>query len=146
MAECSCMGFSHQVIPNSFGFRLQCPAFITAMTGSHYGPTSVTCQCVLIEDVRRTLEEFGRVGRTAPEPPRNSNLIPTGGLKPKEKGAKGIWKHQDGCRSPEHAAHTRQGRDYLSEVDGFVFGNAVGVFAGKHPAVAAVHLLWDLLE
>lgn len=38
-----------------------------------------------------------------------------------------------------------QGGVYLSEVDGLVFGNAVSVFAGKHPAVAAIHLLWDLL-
>lgn len=37
------------------------------------------------------------------------------------------------------------GHMLLREVDGLVFGNAVGVFAGKHPAVAAVHLLWDLL-
>lgn len=40
---------------------------------------------------------------------------------------------------------TGQGGVYLSEVDGFVFGNAVGVFAGEHPAVAAVHLLRDFL-
>lgn len=34
---------------------------------------------------------------------------------------------------------------YLSEVDGFVFGDAVGILAGKHAAVAAIHLLRDFL-
>lgn len=35
---------------------------------------------------------------------------------------------------------------YLGEVDGFVLGDALGVSAGEHPAVAAVHLLRDLLQ
>lgn len=37
------------------------------------------------------------------------------------------------------------GHVLLGEVDGFVLGDALGVFAGEHPAVAAVHLLRDLL-
>lgn len=44
------------------------------------------------------------------------------------------------------ARGAQRGGVYLREVDGLVFGNAVGVFAGKHPAVAAVHLLRDLLQ
>lgn len=94
-------GGRRQVIPNSFGFRLQCPAFITAMTGTHYGLTSVMCLCVLIEDVRTTLEEFGVVGRSAPvlcvsSALRNGNSVPRVGFKPTEKGAKGSWKYQNG--------------------------------------------------
>jgi len=49
------------------------------------------------------------------------------------------------CHVSPRARGARRGGDYLREVDGLVFGNAVGVFAGKHPAVAAVHLLRDLL-
>lgn len=68
-----------------------------------------------------------------------------------EKGAKGTWKNENvqECHKPvplPGARAAQQGRVYLREVYGFVFGNAVGVFAGEHPAVAAVHLLWDLLQ
>ena len=51
------------------------------------------------------------------------------------------------CQVPSspRAQGARQRGVYLGEVDGLVFGNAVSVFAGKHPAVAAVHLLRDLL-
>lgn len=37
-------------------------------------------------------------------------------------------------------------RGYLGEVDGLVLGDALGVAAREHPAVAAVHLLRDLLR
>lgn len=51
-------------------------------------------------------------------------------------GAAGIW--ECGNSQPLECG-------YLGEVDGFVLGDALGVFAGEHPAVAAVHLLRDLL-
>lgn len=40
---------------------------------------------------------------------------------------------------PEASAH-------LCEVDWSVFGNAVSVFAGKHPTITSIHLLWNFLK
>lgn len=38
------------------------------------------------------------------------------------------------------------GVNYLCECDWLIFGNVICIFACKHPAVAAVHLLWDFLR
>lgn len=41
--------------------------------------------------------------------------------------------------TPEASAH-------LCEVDWSVFGNAVSIFAGKHPTITSIHLLWNFLR
>jgi hypothetical protein len=40
---------------------------------------------------------------------------------------------------PEVLAH-------LCEIDWSVFGNTISIFAGKHPTITSIHLLWNFLK